>query len=262
MASIGQELKRERELRGISLEEIADATKINIRFLRALEEDRLDMLPEQFFTRGIIRTYAKYLGLDEQSALNTYLEDLQTQEPQETSDVGEYPELGEEVESFPKQKKISLLFALMALAIIALFVVMYFVIGNKENPPSSTNKRESVTQNAQKTQEKPTATPTIVQEEPVIKQEELNIEIAVLEETWLEIFADQEMVDSGTKVPGEHLQFKATQEFLIHLGNAGGITYTINGEEGIKLGEPGEVERDIQITLDNYKDFIAKKEEF
>jgi len=258
MASIGQELKRERELRGISLKEIADSTKINVRFLRALEEDRLDMLPEQFFTRGIIRTYAKYLGLDEQSVLNTYLEGLQTQDTQETSNEDKKPEERESPESLPKEKKISLLFALMVLVILALIIVMYFVFRKDESPPPDTSKMESTVQN---TQEKPITTPPITQEEPEIKQEELNIEITVQQETWLEIFADQEMVDSGIKVPGERLQFKAFQEFLIHIGNAGGITYTINGEEGIKFGEPGAVQRDIQITLDNYQDFIAKKEE-
>jgi cytoskeletal protein RodZ len=262
MASIGQELKRERELRGISLKEIADTTKINIRFLRALEEDRLDMLPEQFFIRGIIRTYAKYLGLDEQSVLNTYLEGLQTQGTQETSNEEKNPEVSEGPESFPKEKKISLFFALMVLVIIALIVVMYFVIRNEESPPPDTAQMESIIQNTQDTQEKQITIPPIIQEKPEIKQEELNIEIAVQQETWLEIFADQEMVDSGIKAPGERLQFKATQEFLIHIGNAGGITYTINGEEGIKFGELGEVERDIQITLDNYQDFIVKKEEF
>lgn len=258
MASIGQELKRERELRGISLKEIADFTKINIRFLRALEEDRLDILPEQFFTRGIIRTYAKYLGLDEQSVLNTYLEGLQAQETQETSNENKKPEVSKSPESHPKEKKISLLFALMVLAILALIIVMYFVFRKDESPPPDTPKMESITQN---TQEKPITTPLITQEEPEIEQEELNIEITVQQDTWLEIFADQEMVDSGIKAPGERLQFKALQEFLIHIGNAGGITYTINGEEGIKFGEIGAVERDIQITLDNYRDFIEKKKE-
>lgn len=258
MASIGQELKRERELRGISLKEIADSTKINVRFLRALEEDRLDMLPEQFFTRGIIRTYAKYLGLDEQSTLNTYLEGLQTRETQETSNGDKKPKVSESPESLPKEKKISLLFAFMVLVILALIIVMYFVFRKDESPPPDTSKMESTIQN---TEEKPITTPPITQEEPEIEQEELNIEITVQQETWLEIFADQEMVDSGIKAPGERLQFKALQEFLIHIGNAGGITYTINSEEGIKFGELGEVERDIQITLDNYQDFIAKKEE-
>ena len=262
MASIGQELKRERELRGISLEEIADTTKINIRFLSALEEDRLDLLPEQFFTRGIIRTYAKYLGLDEQNSLNTYLEGMQIQETQVTSDEEKNPEVSEEAESSPKEKKISLLFALMVLVLIAIIVVMYIVIRKEENPPPDTAKTESIKQNTQETQEKPITTPPIIQEEPEPEQKEMNIEIAVQQVTWMEIFADQEKVDSGVKVPGERLQFKATQEFLIHIGNAGGVTYTINGEEGIKFGEPGEVVKDIQITLDNYQDFIAKKEEF
>jgi cytoskeletal protein RodZ len=258
MASIGQELKRERELRGISLKEIADSTKINVRFLRALEEDRLEMLPEQFFTRGIIRTYAKYLGLDEQSALNTYLEGLQTRETQETSNGGKQSKVRESLESLPKEKKNSLLFAFIVLVILALITIMYFVFRNDESPPPDTSKMESP---IQYTEEKPITTPSITQEEPEIEQKELNIEITVQQETWLEIFADQEMVDSGIKSPGERLQFKALQEFLIHIGNAGGITYTINSEEGIKFGVLGAVERDIQITLDNYQDFIAKKEE-
>lgn len=258
MVSIGQELKRERELRGISLKEIADSTKINIRFLRALEEDRFDMLPEKFFTRGIIRTYAKYLGLEEQSVLNTYLESQTAKETQETSIGDKKPEISESPDSPPKEKKISLLFALMVLVILALIIVMYFVFRKDENPPPNATKIQST---PQEIQEKPITTPPVTQEEPEIKQVELNIEIMVQQETWLEIYADQVMLDSGIKSPGERLRFKALQEFLFHIGNAGGITYTINGQEGKGLGDPGTVRRDILITLDNYRDFIVREEE-
>jgi transcriptional regulator with XRE-family HTH domain len=258
MASIGQELKRERELRGISLKEIADSTKINLRFLRALEEDRLDLLPEQFFTRGIIRTYAKYLGLDEQSVLNTYIESQQTQEIQEMSDSDNKAKLSEAPESDPKEKKPSWFFTLMVLAIIVLIIIMYFVFRKEKTPPLNSLKIQPV---IQETTEKSITLPPITQEEPTTEQQELNIEITVQQETWLEIYADQEMLDSGIKNPGDRLQFKALQEFLIHIGNAGGITYTINGQEGKKFGEPGTVKRDIQITLDNVKDFIAEEEE-
>jgi cytoskeletal protein RodZ len=258
MASIGQELKRERELRGISLKEIADTTKINIRFLRALEEDRFDMLPEQFFTRGIIRTYAKYLGLDEQSVLNTYLEGLQSLEAQETTNEDKKSDVSEGPETRVEGKKISFLFVLMVIVILALIVIMYFVFRKEESASPPAAKMESPPQNTEK---QPIVTPPIIKVEPEIKQEELNIEITVQQETWLEIFADQNRVDTGIKAPGEYLQYKALQEFLIHIGNAGGITYTINGEEGIQFGELGEVERDIQITLENYQNFIANKEE-
>ena len=64
MASLGQTLKEEREARNISIEEIAAATKIVPRYLEALEADRLDIMPGGFFIRGIIRTYARFLGLD------------------------------------------------------------------------------------------------------------------------------------------------------------------------------------------------------
>jgi cytoskeletal protein RodZ len=64
MASFGENLRRERELRGIDLREMADATKISIRFLQALEQDRVDILPGGIFPRAFVRQYAKYLGLD------------------------------------------------------------------------------------------------------------------------------------------------------------------------------------------------------
>ena len=80
MTTFGQDLKRERELRGISLKEITDFSKISLRFFIALEDNRLDILPGKFFTRGIIRTYAKYLGLEEETVLNQYYETIQYQD--------------------------------------------------------------------------------------------------------------------------------------------------------------------------------------
>src|SRR6185436_12056509 len=64
MSSFGETLRRERELRGVSLREIADATNISVRFLQALEKDRLDVLPGGVFRRAFVKQYAKHLGLD------------------------------------------------------------------------------------------------------------------------------------------------------------------------------------------------------
>lgn len=74
MASLGQWLREEREARSISLEEIAAATKIVPRYLEALENDRLDMMPGGFFVKGIIRTYAGAVGLDPEEVLRRYRE--------------------------------------------------------------------------------------------------------------------------------------------------------------------------------------------
>jgi len=74
MTSLGQTLREEREARNISLEEIASASKIGLRYLEALECDRLDRMPGGFFIRGIIRTYAKAIGLDGDEVLARYRE--------------------------------------------------------------------------------------------------------------------------------------------------------------------------------------------
>jgi len=65
----GEYLRREREMRGVSLEEISSATKISIRFLQAIENEELAKLPGGIFTRSFVRTYARYLGLDEERVL-------------------------------------------------------------------------------------------------------------------------------------------------------------------------------------------------
>src|SRR3989304_9775753 len=72
MASVSEGMKPERELRGISLKQISEETRIGVRFLQALEDDRLEVIPGEFYRRSYLRAYARYLGLDEDRALNVY----------------------------------------------------------------------------------------------------------------------------------------------------------------------------------------------
>lgn len=62
-ASIGAELRHERELRHVSLEEMAQTTRIPLRMLRSLEHDRYDVLPGEVFVKGFLRSCARSLGL-------------------------------------------------------------------------------------------------------------------------------------------------------------------------------------------------------
>jgi cytoskeleton protein RodZ len=76
MATFGETLKRERELRKISLREVSEATKIGLRYLEALEANRFDQLPGGLFNKGFIRAYSKFIGLDGEAMVNAYLFDL------------------------------------------------------------------------------------------------------------------------------------------------------------------------------------------
>ena len=62
--TFGEELRRERLIREVSLDEISAATKISIRLLTALEASDVQKLPAPVFTRGFIRAYSRHLGLD------------------------------------------------------------------------------------------------------------------------------------------------------------------------------------------------------
>lgn len=96
MTGFGEKLRREREMRGVSLEEISESTKIGSRSLRALEEDDFDKLPGGIFNKGFVRAYSRFLGLDEEQTVadfeaalkayrlaNNYVEELPVQEEPE-----------------------------------------------------------------------------------------------------------------------------------------------------------------------------------
>lgn len=72
MESPGEHLKREREHRGVSLQKIFESTRVPLKYLEAIEADRVDGLPQPAFVKGYIRNYCKVLGLDENDAVLRY----------------------------------------------------------------------------------------------------------------------------------------------------------------------------------------------
>ena len=71
-ALFGEHLKRERELRGVSLEEVSVATRIPPRYLDAIESEQWELLPGGVFNRGYVRAIARFLGLGEDDMLAEY----------------------------------------------------------------------------------------------------------------------------------------------------------------------------------------------
>ena len=69
---LGGQLRAERERRGAGLEQVSEATKIRKTYLEALEAHDWKALPADVFTRGYVRTYAEYLGLDQEHLLKVY----------------------------------------------------------------------------------------------------------------------------------------------------------------------------------------------
>ena len=70
----GSYLKSERELRGVTLDELHSKTKIPVRYLEALEKNQFDELPEEVFIRGYIRSVSNVIGAQEDEILSTYMD--------------------------------------------------------------------------------------------------------------------------------------------------------------------------------------------
>ncbi len=124
--NFGSYLKHERELRGVPLEEISGATKIHIRFLQALEDNRFDELPGEVFIKGYIRSYANTIGSDVEEMLNIYEESVGNKSVENNSDTASQSNTS---------AKIFLGFALIGFIILALIFGIRFLISSKNNSP-------------------------------------------------------------------------------------------------------------------------------
>ena len=87
MVEFGKELRTERESRGIELDTISDSTKISGRYLAALEENHFEQLPGGVFNKGIVRSYARVVGLNEEFWVNRYMEAYQQSGQLKTDDA-------------------------------------------------------------------------------------------------------------------------------------------------------------------------------
>jgi cytoskeletal protein RodZ len=117
-ASFGEVLRRERQLRSISLREVAEATKISIRHLEALERNDFAALPGGAFSKGFLRAYATFIGLDPEEMVNHYLFEIaqRRSEPE--------PEAAEAPESRRRRRQRALLLAVAAAAVLAAVAIL------------------------------------------------------------------------------------------------------------------------------------------
>ncbi len=118
----GSYLKHERELRGVSLEEIASLTKIHIRYLNALENNQYDDLPGEVFIKGFIRSYARAIGANVDEWITAYDDSIGRDRREKIIIETNAVESSNNVETKPKKT----LFALGAF-IVLIVVIAYMV---------------------------------------------------------------------------------------------------------------------------------------
>ena len=230
--SFGEWLKRQRDLREISLREISDTTKINLRYLEALEQNNFSALPAAVFARGFLREYARYVGLDPDEVLNYY--DAAQQEREPMDEAGPRPRrLHSSTQWFYG--------LVLTLAVVGLFGVVAAMSFWAERRPAPV--------------EPPPIAPPVFEAAPPAPTEvaaaaPLEVTLDFTENCWVEATLDGNQRISELRVQGESLRLTAKERVSLTLGNAPGVRIEVNGQP-FEIAGGEETVRDLEITLDS-----------
>jgi cytoskeletal protein RodZ len=262
VASFGDGLKRERENKKITLDQVAVATKISVRMLRALEEEKFDQLPGGIFNKGFVRAYARHLGLDAEQAVTDYLaastpapqpEDLELRAMAEQNDKKRQRQarLG---------KNMSWGWATVLL-LIALGFSIWSVRSERAAesgktpsersaqapivpaPVKSNSPLESPASRIGK-DAPPDYAPASRSEKPPSRSLTgtggFTVRLTAADDSWLSIVADGKTVFRGTLLAPHEQLIHANSSIFIRAGNLGGLDIDFNGMRLASQGKHGE----------------------
>src|SRR5262245_38787226 len=257
MLSLGQELKKAREERGIMLTDIATATHISLRFLQAIENDSYDVLPGGVFNRAFVRKFARTVGFDEEQAVRLYEEQLVEMggEPQRRYYTGV-----EEIEPSSSSGGNGLVLSFLALVILAggaYFAYLFF------NTPSQNNENTVVTSSIPTPAVSSTSLPIIIPAPSPTPETAtvLKMELIAGNECWIKIIPDDQAPDQGLLKVGDVREYKASERIIIvSMGNTPALKIIVNG----KLLDPTKLMKDprslltsnVILTRDNYQSYV------
>ena len=143
--TLGEKLRQAREERGISISEVAEQTRISSLYLKSIEDDNYKPLPGGIFNKGFVKAYAKYVGLDEQEALQDYARLIAKNEDSDELDQHRYrPEVLTDEARTASSMVPTIVFAVIILALMTgglLFFVNYFL--NQPDTPAVVNNSSS-----------------------------------------------------------------------------------------------------------------------
>ena len=243
MPSFGEGLRRERELRGIELRDVAEATKISVRFLQALESDRMDVLPGGLFQRAFVRQYALYLGLDPERTVAEYL----------FASGGQASPAPAVVAPPPAAPRVRLVYVIGLVLVVALAAYLWprgraaeraaaAAATPVPTPPATLAPMPSLRVYPPPSGSPVAAVPSAEQAAGLV------LDLQARQSCWVAVQADGVKVIDRVLAEGESQTLSARDEMVLSVGNAGGLSFKLNGRPGVMLGREGEVRRNIVIT--------------
>jgi hypothetical protein len=243
MATLGQYLREAREALGMDVREAAQMTRINIAYLKALEADDFKKLPGEVFVKGFLKSYAKFLRLDEAEVVKRYAETQQPKQPvaaqpaasptPRTSVSEKHPEPPAAVTTSSRFNPEPYLWA----AGLTLIIVS-FLFASLPKHHAEKHRAEPAL---------PAAGEIVSAAAPTAAKDRMYLEVVALESTWFLVRIDDGPQKKAMLKKGESLIWSADERFLVSYGSAVAVKLMLNGQELVPTEQKNAVVRDLAI---------------
>jgi len=268
--SLGKILKRTRESKHLSIEEVSERSRIPKHIISTLEEDRLNEIRSVFYAKSFVKTYAAFLGALDEASIKEYLaKSGQSPETilkpaakpifgttqQKSLPAKEMPQLGFSGIIKYKNQIIAIIigvFAFWLLSSAASHVTKFIknISVKKQNKIVKSARKGAEQATHQRSERKPLKEKK--EEAVAVKTDEIEIEVSASDNTWLRIIGDGELMFTGAFRKGSSDTWKAKREIKLEAGNSGVIKISVNGKPASFSGKKGE-KKEIIITKDGIK---------
>jgi len=231
------DLRSLRQARGLTLDDVAKATKISVKNLETMEKGDYDHLPPPVYTRAYLKSYARLLGANERQIASRYEQYLTVS----AQSVVEVTTVASVRRSYFSRKILANSATVLILCVLGVIVYSYFnlqtadVVMESSLPlPSSGQPVADIDGSAGPAKPNINASADTATRKPAI------LIITARERTWLRIREDKENAYELLMKPGEKIE-RAALQYDIDIGNAGGVSVQFQENIMQSLGKSGEV---------------------
>jgi cytoskeletal protein RodZ len=229
--NFGERLKRERELREVTLEEITQATRIGPRFLEALENEDWEKLPGGVFNRGFVRSIAHYLGLAEEAFLAEY--DLAHSAHADQEAQKHAQKIEDRIPQTPFWIPVAMVLGILLLAAAIIFGGIYgwrrFARHSAPKPAAGVTGSSALTG----------ASSLPVSNSPRVAESKLDLSVSASKTTHVRLQGDGNLIFDEDLQLGENRHFSAKTGFVVSAADSSAVLLELNGEAMPPIGAPG-----------------------
>ena len=253
---VGYTLRQERERQNLTINDIEEGTSIRALYIEAIENGEYDKLPGTVYTKGFVKNYAKFLGLDADAMTKEFANDLAelsgtpaqpepaeeekaepVKRPAPVSVKPEKKPLGYSVESEPRSKSgILIVAAVVLVAVLAGGVWSWLSSSSGDVAQVTPQPVQQATEPAPVEEVQPTPIP-VANANPA-PSENVAIQARFNDRCWTLVMVDGAVVQEGMIESGQTLSWEGKEQIYFRLGNAGAVEFF---QDGKSLGVQGAV---------------------